>query len=253
MKRKTRLHLAAFIILCALAACTRQAAPPKDGVGINAENFPDQHFRDYLLSQPYGTDHLLSEEEIAAITSLDLTNRQISDLTGIAHFTALKDLACVGNQLTTLDISGCQSLNYLNCSRNRLTTLDLTDCPALNYLDCGLNQLTALDLAGCPALAVLSCPANQLTALDLSRNPQLTTLICSRNLIGAQATDTLISSLPTNQTDINHSIYVYSNVEGDERNVCTKAQVAKAKTKGWTPYYYNSEEENWEHYDGSTD
>ena len=39
--------------------------------------------------------------------------------------------------------------------------------------------------------------------------------------------------------------------EGDEENVCTKSQVAALKAKGWTPRYYNEEEDEWIEYEGS--
>ena len=54
---------------------------------INKTNFPDGNFRAYLLSQGFDT-----EEEIAAITMLDLSGKGIADLTGISYFTALTDL-----------------------------------------------------------------------------------------------------------------------------------------------------------------
>ena len=61
--------------------------------------------------------------------------------------------------------------------------------------------------------------------------------------------DALISSLPSNTTDNAYRFYVYSTDE-NEGNVCTKSQVAAAKAKGWTPYYYDNE---WKEYEGSDD
>ena len=36
-------------------------------VEINEKNFPDVNFRNWLLSQPYGKDGILTEKEIADI------------------------------------------------------------------------------------------------------------------------------------------------------------------------------------------
>lgn len=246
---KTTKLLISAILLLALAACKHQTTPVKHAIAINAQSFPDANLRNFLLAQPYGADSLLTDDEIAATTSLNLSGLDIADLTGIAHFTALKDLACVGNQLTTLSLAGLPALNYLNCADNQLTTLTIADLPALNYLDCGNNRLDTLNLADCPALRVLACTANRITAIDLSHTPSLNTLICSRNQLSAQAIDTLISSLPQNPSDITCSLCLYDNEHADEANTCTRRQVAAAKAKGWTVYHYRGKD--WEKYDGS--
>ena len=73
--------------------------------------------------------------------------------------TALKNLDCEYNQLTSLDVSSNTELSKLECNDNRLTSLDLTGCSALQYLECDNNQLTELDLTG------LEGGANTLTSL----------------------------------------------------------------------------------------
>ena len=96
----------------------------------------------------------------------------IKSLQGIKYFTALQYLYCSGNQLTTLDISGCTSLQWLDCRNNQLTTLDISGCTSLQWLDCRNNQLTTLDISGCTSLQWLDCRNNQLTTLDL-RNTKI--------------------------------------------------------------------------------
>ena len=61
--------------------------------------------------------------------------------------------------------------------------------------------------------------------------------------------DALIGSLPPNTTDDVYQFYVYYTNKNDG-NVCTKSQVAAAKAKGWTPYYYAN---GWKEYEGSDD
>ena len=63
--------------------------------------------------------------------------------------------------------------------------------------------------------------------------------------------DALISSLPQNFAGEEHKFYVIDNTENDEGNVCTVAQVAAVKAKGWVPYYYNGTD--WLEYEGSDD
>ena len=150
-------------------------------VTINETNFPDANFRNWLLSQPYGSDGVLTDGEIAAIITIDVSSNSIADLTGIEHLTALKNLYCIGNQLTALDVSHNTALIFLTCNNNQLTALDVSQNTALNKLYCYNNQLTALDVCQNTALKNLNCSDNQLTELDVSQNTALETLDCSNN------------------------------------------------------------------------
>ena len=47
----------------ALALCAPLTATAQD-IAINAENFPDENFRNYLLDQDYGADGVITEFEI---------------------------------------------------------------------------------------------------------------------------------------------------------------------------------------------
>ena len=150
-------------------------------VVINETNFPDENFRSYLTSGSYGSDGLLTDEEIAKITGLYVDFKNIKSLKGIEFFTALTYLYCDKNQLTSLDVSKNTALTSLRCSSNQLTTLDVSKNTKLTKLECDYNQLTTLDVSGCTALTGLGCYKNQLTSLDVSRNTRLTTLSCWEN------------------------------------------------------------------------
>ena len=156
-----------------------------DGFLIDEENFPDANFRNYLLSRPYGTDGVLTDEEIAGITSIYVSYENIADLTGIEHFTALRTLECNGNQLTSLDVSQNTALKRLDCGFNQLAALDVSHNTALERLDCYSNQLAALDVSHNTALTTLMCDRNQLTALDVSHNTALKRLDCYSNQLAA--------------------------------------------------------------------
>ena len=93
--------------------------------------------------------------------------------------TALTDLRCSSNQLTSLDVSQNTALTYLNCISNQLTSLDVTQNTALTGLDCYNNQLTSLDVSHNTALKSLYCYRNQLTSLDVSKNTALNALDAS--------------------------------------------------------------------------
>ncbi|MBQ9564318.1 MAG: leucine-rich repeat domain-containing protein, partial [Synergistaceae bacterium] len=151
-----------------------------EGSGV----FPDSALRSYL-SDNFDTDgdDVLSAEEIAAVTEMDVSGKGITTLDGIENFTALKKLDCSNNSLTTLDVSGCGELTYLDCSDNQLEELNVSGCSKLEYLDCSTNVLPALDVSDCVKLELLDCMDNELVELDISQCPKLETLDCSNNEI----------------------------------------------------------------------
>ena len=98
------------------------------GIAVSAENFPDENFRSYVNEKIDTTDDdVLTAEEIAAVTTIDVNDRGISDLTGIGYFTALTTLYCYNNQLTSLDVSKNTKLTVLHCENNPLWKLDLPE------------------------------------------------------------------------------------------------------------------------------
>ena len=155
-------------------------------VTINATNFPDYYFRQYLQSQDYGSDSYLSDAEIAKVTSINVSGTSsspgnITNLKGIEFFTALKYLYCSYNQLTSLDVSKNTALTTLRCYNNKLTSLDVSKNTALTNLDCENNKLTSLNVLNNTKLTMLRCSSNQLTSLNVSKNIELTELDCYYN------------------------------------------------------------------------
>ena len=160
------------------------------GVDITAENFPDENFRNWLLSQSYGTDGVITENEIMSIGKIDARSSGIVDLTGIEYFSLLTELI-VGNydetaqenwnRITTLDLSSNPRLRKLDIDNNLVSALDVTGCPDLSILFCNNNQLTEIDLSGNTQLEILSCSGNQLTELDFTNNAKINQLFCDYN------------------------------------------------------------------------
>jgi len=168
---------------------------------------PDDNFLQTLKDRGYDTDNVdnyIRTSNIKNITSLDVGNSNISDLTGIEDFTSLLYLICSGNhiksldlslntslwsldcsqnELTYLDVTNCKSLYLLQCSRNELISLDVTRNTSLNRLYCGVNMLTQLDVTNNSSLTGFWCEQNQLTSLDVSKNPQLQDLEFDNNNI----------------------------------------------------------------------
>ena len=148
---------------------------PVGDIAINATNFPDKNFRDFLLKQSYGMDGVITKEEIDEIKKMDVSGKEIESLKGIEFFTALTELICGYDRLTSLDVSKNTALISLECRYTQLTSLDVSKNTALTYLYCWDNHLlTSLDVSKNTALTTLFCDNNQLTSLDVSNNPALT-------------------------------------------------------------------------------
>jgi len=59
-------------------------------------------------------DGEISEQEASIVTRLNLQDKNISDLTGIAYFTNLEKLYCSRNLLTVLEVAQHSKLTTLN-------------------------------------------------------------------------------------------------------------------------------------------
>ena len=179
MKLVRKLCSLLLVVMMVMSVCPVQAVTIT--VPINEANFPDANFRAVVSTFDKNGDEQLDDAEIAAVTEIDCSGKNISSLKGIGCFTALTYLACVGNQLTALDVSRNTALKWLFCHDNQLTVLEVSNNTALDVLQCGGNQLTALEVSKNTALTGLWCYENQLTALDVSRNTALTSLFCYKN------------------------------------------------------------------------
>ncbi len=213
-------------------------------IAINESIFPDEYFRNWILSQEYGKDNVLTTREISNITFINISKLGIQNLQGIEYFTALQSLLCANNQLTSLEVSQNTALKELDCDYNHLTSINVSQNRYLTNLSCNGNQLTSIDVSHNTRLTDLSCAGNQLTSLDFSQYMSLTRLYCHHNQIKGEGMDTLIAHLPI--TNRGYMYVIYSN---NESNVMTTAQVEAARTKGWYAQYYDGNE--WRTYKGS--
>ena len=121
--------------------------------------------------------------EINFITTLNLNNTGITDMTGIEDFIALTWFECSVNNMTSLNMSNSTLLTELWCQTGNLTSLDVSGCTLLTKFRCDNNQLTSLDVSQNTILEFLWCQQNQLTSLDVSSNTALTLLNFSQNLL----------------------------------------------------------------------
>ena len=124
------------------------AAEATSTVAVNATNFPDAKFRQYVLDNiDTNKDKKLSTEEIKAAKSIDVSGLGISNLKGVERFTYATDLFAANNKLKTIDITKNTKIAYLNLSNNSLTgTLNLSKCTNLHVVKYGSNKLTKVTM-----------------------------------------------------------------------------------------------------------
>jgi hypothetical protein len=110
---------------------------------------PDNFFEKYLIE--IGIDDKLDgyvkTEEIEKITSLNLTNKEINDFTGIEDFINLKVLIADNNFISAIDLSFNVELEILMLNDNLLESLDLSKNINLKILSLNNNSLSSLDLS----------------------------------------------------------------------------------------------------------
>ena len=71
---------------------------------IDESNFPDDNFREFVIQYDTDNNGYLDYTEIYPVTSMNASNRNISDFTGIEHFTMLKEFNCSDNTLANINI-----------------------------------------------------------------------------------------------------------------------------------------------------
>ncbi|MFC2080577.1 hypothetical protein ACFLR8_00015 [Bacteroidota bacterium] len=153
--------------------------------GINNVDIPDVNFFNSLIEHGVDKDEdgHINFYEAQECTYLDISYKEISDMTGVEAFVNLRTLDCNGNYITSLNLSNCKGLKKLYCHSYNLTSLDVSQCTQLRELMCHGGQLTNLDISNCTALDHLNCAGNKLTALDISKNTRLKKLYCQDNQI----------------------------------------------------------------------
>jgi Leucine-rich repeat (LRR) protein len=148
---------------------------------------PDANFEAALEALGYDDtisgDGQIPTANIVGVTSLDVQNLNISDLTGIEAFTALEQLYFSNNNISSIDVSNLTSLVTLWGVSNNLTTIDLSNNTLLDDLRIEENSLTSIDLSNAPLLRILQINNNELTSIDVSNNPLITRLRVNDNNI----------------------------------------------------------------------
>jgi hypothetical protein len=145
-------------------------------------NFPDANFKAKLIALGIDSsgDGEIQQSEALQVENLNIDNSNISDLTGVEYFTNLWDLSAGHNQLTSFSLNGLQ-ITYLNLDSNNLTSVDLSGPNSLTGAYLNNNHISSFVINQAPNLWNLWCENNDLTTIDLSTCPFLQEVFLSNN------------------------------------------------------------------------
>lgn len=148
-------------------------------------SIPDTNFEQSLIDQGIDSDGELNGSvataDIAQVISLDVSNKNIANLTGIQDFEQLQVLHCQNNLLTSLNMTENTELEVLDCSSNELSGLPVSSNSKLKSLKCSHNKITEIKVSDNPNLETLSIDNNLITTLNVKSNAGLLALDCSHN------------------------------------------------------------------------
>ena len=132
---------------------------------------PDDALEQALISFNMDPNPVLDDSVptsiISTIAYLDVSDKGISDLTGIEDFIFLDYLNCAGNNLEGLNLNNNNLLTYLDCSNNNLTELNISNNVELMHLICDNNNLEQLNVSNNIQLIGLNCKDNNLDCIEV--------------------------------------------------------------------------------------
>ena len=183
-------------------------------IEINDNIFTDGVFRDYISeSLDIEGDGFLSDDEIASITTIDISGTETldggcTDLTGIEYFTELTSLICNYNSgITSFDLSQntkLESLSLVGCTS--ITTLDISTYTSLTYLNISETGIESIDVASSTGLVTLIAKdCTSLLSVSSSMSAQNSNALTNVDLTGCTSLTTLNLSNCSNITSIDVS------------------------------------------------
>ena len=169
----------------------------------------------YIIDKDDSTKTLeIRTDGIPEITELDLSNSQISNLSGIENFTSLKKLNLSKNLISNVsNLATLNNLETLNLSNNNIGSInDIKNLNLLIDLNLSSNKISDISaVSGMFKLQTLDVSNNAIsTAKAVKSLSNLTSLNVSQNSSLANLSDVIMSQL----TVLNVSNTAITNIEG---------------------------------------
>ncbi|TVZ52464.1 LamG-like jellyroll fold domain-containing protein [Dokdonia sp. Hel_I_53] len=170
-------------------------------------NLPDANFKAALIGDTAintnGDAEIQCDEASLFTGTIDVSNQNIFDLTGIEAFTNLTQLFAEDNGLSSIDLQNNTELLTISFLGNNLTSLDVTNLIKLESLTAGENGISSIDLSQNIKLETLDLSFNNLNTIDVSNNINLEVINLGQNSLSTINTTNLsmlrITTLNSNQ------------------------------------------------------
>ena len=158
-----------------------------DGITIPvaSTSFANQGFPSTYNKIDTNNDGEIQVSEALLIKSLDISNSNISDLTGLSYFSNLNTFFCHSNQISNLsEVNSMPWLVQIQMNYNTgLTEINLSNLINLKRLTSIACGLTVVNVANNVKLETLELQVNLITTLDVSNCPNLRWLKTFNNRI----------------------------------------------------------------------
>lgn len=115
------------------------------------------------------------------VTSVYWSFYSLSGTLDFSGFMAITRIDIINNSLSSVNLSGCTSLQVVEANTNKLTNLNLAGCSAITSLSFGENELASIDLSTLVNLTSIYGVQNKLTAISLPANTKLKYLSLGNN------------------------------------------------------------------------
>ncbi len=165
-------------------------------------NVPDDNFEAYLETHnatggivPVGdptsmgngiaNDYKVATERIQNITSLNISNQGITDVTGLEAFASLEQLRAFNNAIASgsLDLTANTNLTEIYCSDMGLNTVDVSGLTKLERVEFRNNNLSSIDVSASLNLTYFNIDGNNFTTVNISGNTLLSDVRIRDNVV----------------------------------------------------------------------
>lgn len=155
--------------------------------------FPDPALKAALMAPNYASDWNFMNidnidtngdgeidfDEASQVVELDISNKGISDLTGIEAFVNLEQLMAAHNQIESCQLQGMPALRYLDVGNNGMTILDVSFLEALENITFAQNPLISIDISNCLQISSVTYSGAELMDFRANNCPNLNSLAFS--------------------------------------------------------------------------
>tara|TARA_R110002012_G_scaffold270484_2_gene454896 strand:- start:2850 stop:6635 length:3786 start_codon:yes stop_codon:yes gene_type:complete len=147
---------------------------------------PDNNLEQALIDQGIDQSGVLDDfilvTEALGTYFLDLNSLNITDPTGLEEFVNLRGLNISNNNLSVINVSTMNEIDYLDVSSNNLNTLNINNNLLLKVLYVANNNLTGINI-GPLNLREFGCDNNSIVSLNLTNSTDLERLYATNNAL----------------------------------------------------------------------